>query len=207
MIKEAIVKGEIDRIEGLIKNSLNDGRAPNDILKEMISGMEVVGKKFEKKEYYVPETLLSAYAMQRGLDILKPLLAYEKAEVHGRIVIGTVEGDVHDIGKNLVAMFLEGAGFEVHNLGRDVPVSAFVDKAKEVRADIVGLSAMMSTTMEKMGEIIREFEAQGLRDGIAFIVGGAAVTEEFAKEIGADGYASDATNAVRLCERLMEGKR
>jgi methylmalonyl-CoA mutase cobalamin-binding domain/chain len=134
-------------------------------------------------------------------------LPIEKAGVQGKIIIGTVEGDVHDIGKNLVAMFEEGAGFEVHNLGRDVPTSEFVAKARELEPHIVGLSAMMSTSMEKMGEVIEEFEKNGLRDRVAFMIGGAAVTEEFAKEIGADGYAEDATKAVRLCERLMRERK
>lgn len=168
--------------------------------------MEVVGEKFEKKEYYVPETLLSAYAMQKGLDILKPLLKYKKSQATGRVVIGTVEGDVHDIGKNLVAMFLEGAGFEVYNLGRDVPASKFVEKAKEVDADIVGLSAMMTTTVEEMRRVIKEFDKQGMRNGIAFIIGGAATTEEFAREIGADGYGMDARKAILLCEKIMREK-
>lgn len=206
MIKEAVIKGDIDNIETLIKNSLANGAEPDELLKELISGMEVVGEKFEKKEYYVPETLLSAYAMQKGLDILKPLLKYKKSQATGRVVIGTVEGDVHDIGKNLVAMFLEGAGFEVYNLGRDVPASKFVEKAKEVDADIVGLSAMMTTTVEEMRRVIKEFDKQGMRNGIAFIIGGAATTEEFAREIGADGYGMDARKAILLCEKIMREK-
>jgi 5-methyltetrahydrofolate--homocysteine methyltransferase len=206
VIKEAVIKGDIDNIETLIKNSLANGAEPDELLKELISGMEVVGEKFEKKEYYVPETLLSAYAMQKGLDILKPLLKYKKSQATGRVVIGTVEGDVHDIGKNLVAMFLEGAGFEVYNLGRDVPASKFVEKAKEVDADIVGLSAMMTTTVEEMRRVIKEFDKQGMRNGIAFIIGGAATTEEFAREIGADGYGMDARKAILLCEKIMREK-
>jgi 5-methyltetrahydrofolate--homocysteine methyltransferase len=203
VIKEAVINGDIDSIEGIIQESLDNGAKPNDVLGEMIAGMEVVGEKFECKEYYVPETLLSAHAMQRGLDLLRPLLPYEKADTKGLIIIGTVEGDVHDIGKNLVAMFEEGAGFEVHNLGRDVPASEFVEKAKELRPDIVGLSAMMSTSMMEMKEVIGEFEKEGLRDDVLFIIGGAAVTEEFAREIGADGYAEDAAKTIRLCEKLM----
>jgi 5-methyltetrahydrofolate--homocysteine methyltransferase len=207
VIKEAIINGDINEIEGMVEHSLKNGIEANDILKELIAGMEVVGDKFEKKEYYVPEVLLSAHAMQKGLNMLRPLLAYEKVKVQGKIIIGTVEGDVHDIGKNLVAMFLEGAGFQVHNLGRDVPTSLFVEKAREIEPDIVGLSAMMSTSMEKMQEVIEEFEQKKLRKKVAFIIGGAAVTEEFAKEIGADGYAEDARKAVRLCEKLMRERR
>jgi 5-methyltetrahydrofolate--homocysteine methyltransferase len=203
VIKEAVINGDIDSIEGIIQESLDNGTEPNDVLGEMIAGMEVVGEKFECKEYYVPETLLSAHAMQKGLDLLRPLLPYEKADTKGLIIIGTVEGDVHDIGKNLVAMFEEGAGFEVHNLGRDVPASEFVEKAKELRPDIVGLSAMMSTSMENMRDVIEAFKKDGLRDSVSFIIGGAAVTEEFAREIGADGYAEDAAKTIRLCEKLM----
>ncbi|MEE8403299.1 MAG: corrinoid protein [Candidatus Hydrothermarchaeaceae archaeon] len=207
MIKETIINGEIDEIESAIKKLLEGGTEPDDILKDLVAGMRVVGEKFEKKEYYVPEVLLSAHAMQKGLDMLRPLLPIEKANIQGTIIIGTVEGDVHDIGKNLVAMFIEGAGFQVHNLGRDVPISLFVEKAKEIKPDIVGLSAMMSTSMEKMQEIIEEFERNNLRDKVAFMIGGAAVTEDFVKEIGADGYAEDATKAVRLCERLMKARK
>ena len=207
MIKEAVIEGDIDEIEGLIQDSLDNGAEPDDVLGEMIAGMEVVGEKFECKEYYVPETLLSAHAMQKGLDILRPLLPIEKADVQGKIIIGTVEGDVHDIGKNLVAMFEEGAGFNVTNLGRDVPTSEFVEKAREIEPDIVGLSAMMSTSMENMRDVIEAFEKEGLREKVMFIIGGAAPTEEFAREIGADGYAEDAAKAVRLCERLMRERK
>ncbi len=207
MIKEAIINGEIDKIESAVRDSLDIGTEPNDILDEMIAGMEVVGERFENKEYYVPETLLSAHAMQKGLDLLRPLLPYEKADTKGLIIIGTVEGDVHDIGKNLVAMFEEGAGFEVHNLGRDVPASEFVEKAKELRPDIVGLSAMMSTSMENMRDVIEAFKKDGLRDSVSFIIGGAAVTEEFAREIGADGYAEDASKCIKLCEKLMSERK
>lgn len=207
MIKRAIIDGEIDKIEGMIKKSLKRGTEPNDILRDLIAAMDVVGEKFEKKEYYVPEVLLSAHAMQRGLDLLRPLLSIEKAEVRGKIIIGTVEGDIHDIGKNLVAMFLEGAGFQVHNLGRDVPTSVFVEKAQEIEPDIVGLSAMISTSMETMQEIIEDFKQKKLRERVAFVIGGAAVTEDFAKEIGADGYAEDPKKAVRLCEKLMRERR
>lgn len=207
MIKEAIIDGDIDNIEEVIKESLDGGAEPDAVLGEMIAGMGVVGEKFEKKEYYVPETLLSAHAMQKGLDLLRPLLPIDKANVQGRVIVGTVEGDIHDIGKNLVSMFIEGAGFEVHNLGRDVPTSEFVEKARELEPDVVCLSAMMSTSMEKMGEVIEEFKKHGLRDKVVFMIGGAAVTEDFAKEIGADGYADDAAKAVRLCVRLMKEKK
>ncbi len=201
-ISEAVIKGQIDQIEDLVKGRLDNGTAPGDILKSMLDGMAVVSEKFETKEYYVPETLLSAHAMQRGLDLLKPHLEIEKAETKGRVLIGTVEGDIHDIGKNLVAMFLEGAGFHVLNLGRDVPTEEFIEKAREFKPHIIGLSAMMSTTMETMGKVIERFKEEGLADHI-FIIGGAATTDDFRQEIGAHGHAPDAAKAVKLCERLM----
>ncbi len=205
-VAQAVVKGKVNEIEELVKRELSNGKHPNEVLKELIAGMEVVGELFERREYYVPETLLSAYAMQKALDLLKPLLAYETVDVKGRVVIGTVQGDVHDIGKNLVAMFLEGAGFEVHNLGRDVSPEQFLEKAEEVKADIVAMSAMLSTTVLNMGTVIEHFKKAGVRDKYLFIIGGAAATEEFARRIGADGYAEDAAKAVRLCEKLMRRK-
>ncbi len=208
-IKKAIIEGKIFEIEELINRALENGTSADEILKEMISGMEVVSDLFEQKVYYVPETLLSAHAMQRGLDIIRPLLSYDKVEVRGRVLLGTVAGDVHDIGKNLVAMFLEGAGFEVKNLGRDVPTQVFVEETRRYKPDILGLSAMMSTTIVKMREVIEALEEAGLRDDVLVIIGGAAASESYAREIGADGYASDAAKAVKLCERLMKerGKR
>ncbi|MFQ6136568.1 MAG: B12-binding domain-containing protein [Candidatus Hydrothermarchaeales archaeon] len=206
MILDAVVNGEIDDIGEMVRGALNNGTNADHILEDMIRGMDIVGEKFESKEYYVPEVLLSAHAMQRGLEILRPHLAVEKLKVHGKVVIGTVEGDVHDIGKNLVAMFLEGAGFEVHNLGRDIPTPVYVEKTIEVEPDIVGLSAMMSTTMEKMREIIEELGRRGIREKVLIIAGGASITQDFADEIGADGYAPNASKAVKLCEKLMREK-
>ncbi|MFQ6050098.1 MAG: corrinoid protein [Candidatus Hydrothermarchaeota archaeon] len=204
MLREAIVEGKINEIEEIIRDLLKSEN-PNSILKEMIKAMEIVGDLFEKKEYYVPEVLLSAHTMQKGLNILKPHLVVEEVNVPGKVLIGSVEGDVHDIGKNLVAMFLEGSGFEVHDLGRDVPISKFIEKTKEIEPDILALSALMTTTMEKMRETIERLRKEGLREKVKVIVGGASVTEEFAKEIGADGYAEDAVKAVSLCEKLMKG--
>ncbi len=206
-ISEAVVKGKVNEIEELVNNALSNGDSPNNILKELIAGMDVVADLFERHEYYVPETLLSAYAMQKALDILKPLLVYDTVEAKGKVIIGTVQGDVHDIGKNLVAMFLEGAGFEVHNLGRDITAEVFLEKALELKPDIVAMSAMLSTTVIKMGEVIEEFEKVGVRKDYYFVIGGAAASDDFAKRIGADGYAKDATKAVRLCEALMKRKK
>jgi len=205
-IKHAVVKGEIEKVERLVRDALKK-RGSKDILAELLEGMGVVGEKFERKEYFVPETLLSAHAMQKGIEILKPHLDIGRAEAKGKVIIGTVEGDIHDIGKNLVSMFLEGAGFEVHNLGRDVPTKVFLEKAKELKPDIVALSALLTTTIEKMQEVIKEISANGLNSKFKIIVGGAALSREAAKEIGADGYAEDAAKAVRLCEELMKKQR
>ncbi len=207
MIKKAVIEGDIDGIEGLIGSAMSSGREAEDILAELIEGMGVVGEKFEKKEYYVPETLLSAYAMQKGLDLLKPHLSVKKTSAKGRVLIGSVEGDVHDIGLNLVAMFLEGAGFEVINLGRDVATPTFIAKAKELEPDILALSAMMSTTMEKMREVVEEFAEANIKWSKFVVVGGASTTQEFASRMGVNGYALDAQKAVRLCERLMRVKK
>jgi len=207
VIKKAVIEGDIDGIAGLVKGALDSGRQAEEVLKELIGGMAVVGEKFERREYYVPETLLSAYAMQKGLDLLKPHLSIKEASAKGRVLMGAVEGDVHDIGLNLVAMFLAGAGFEVTNLGRDVSTPTFISKAKELEPDIIALSAMLSTTMEKMKEVVEEFGRAGIRKGKLVVVGGASTTKDFASRIGADGHAKDAQKAVRLCEELMREKR
>ncbi len=205
-IEDAVVRGEIGRIDALMKLAL-EKRSADDILKELIRGMDEVGDRYERREYFVPEVLLSAHTMQKALEMLRPKLAMGLGRHKGKVMIGSVEGDVHDIGKNLVVMFLEGAGFEVHNLGRDVPIKVFVEKAKELKPDVVALSAMMSTTVEKMREVLEEFERQGLRDGVRFVVGGAAVSDNYSARIGANGYASDAKKAVRLFEQIMEEMR
>jgi len=205
-IRSAIIEGKMDEIEMLVRQALDQGRDAKDILREMVSGMDEVGERFERKEYYVPETLLSAHTMMLGLELLRPKLSVEKARAPGKVLIGAVESDIHDIGLNLVVMFLEAAGFEIHNLGRDVPTEVFLKKAEEIDPDIVGLSAMMSTTALKLREVIEEFERRGLKDGRYFVVGGAAVSEEYAREIGADAYAPDAKKAVKVFEELMERK-
>jgi methylmalonyl-CoA mutase cobalamin-binding domain/chain len=205
-IREAIINGEMEEIVPLVKEALDTERVADSILREMIGGMEEVGERFERKEYYVPETLLSAHTMKLGLELLRPHLSIDKVNAHGRVLVGAVESDIHDIGLNLVAMFLEAAGFEIHNLGRDVPTRVFLEKASELKPDIVGLSAMMSTTMLKMKEVIQEFEKAGMRNGIYFVVGGTAVSEEFMEEIGADAYASDAKKALMVFEELIGGR-
>jgi methylmalonyl-CoA mutase cobalamin-binding domain/chain len=202
-IKTAIIEGKMKGIIPLIEADLKKGIKADIILKHMIEGMEDVGDLFEKKEYYVPETLLSAHTMKLGLELLRPLLTFEKGKDQGKVIIGVVESDIHDIGLNLVAMFLEAAGFEIHNLGRDVPTTVFLEKAEEIQPDIIGLSAMMSTTALRLKEVIKELKTRN-KNEVYFVVGGAALSDEFAREIGANGYASDAKKAIRVFEELME---
>jgi 5-methyltetrahydrofolate--homocysteine methyltransferase len=167
--------------------------------------MDVVGEKFRRNEYYVPQVLLSARAMYAGLDLLKPLITASASggDYHGVVVIGTAQGDLHDIGKNLVAMMLEGAGFKVHNLGRDVAPEKFVAGVEEHGATIVGISALMTTTMPAMKRTIDALVKAGLRERVKVMVGGAPVSQAFADEIGADGYAKDSTLAVVRAKQLM----
>jgi methylmalonyl-CoA mutase cobalamin-binding domain/chain len=202
-IKTAIIEGKMNGIIPLIEADLKKGIKADIILRQMIEGMEDVGDLFEKKEYYVPETLLSAHTMKLGLELLRPLLTFEKGKDQGKVIIGVVESDIHDIGLNLVAMFLEAAGFEIHNLGRDVPTTVFLEKAEEIQPDIIGLSAMMSTTALRLKEVIKELKTRN-KNEVYFVVGGAALSDEFAREIGANGYASDAKKAIRVFEELME---
>jgi 5-methyltetrahydrofolate--homocysteine methyltransferase len=166
--------------------------------KGLVPAMAEVGRLFEEGEYFVPEMLIAARAMQGGLNLLKPLLISEKVEPVGKVVIGTVKGDLHDIGKNLVAIMMEGAGFEIVDLGTDVPVEKFVSEVKEKKADILAMSALLTTTMTTMPTVITALKDAGIRDGVKVMVGGAPVTQEFAAQIGADGYSQDASQAARL---------
>jgi len=203
-IYDHIIDGKVDLIETDVQNALDAGIPPGVILNEsMVSAMDEVGALFEAGEYFVPEMLIAAHTMQTGLAILKPLLIEGGVEPSGSIVIGTVQGDLHDIGKNLVAMMLEGGGFEVFDLGTDVSPDAFLEAIREHSPNLVGLSALLTTTMQKMRETISVIEESGLRDQVKIIVGGAPVTEAFAKEIGAEGYASDASKAVSLAKDLV----
>ncbi len=201
----ALILGDNKTVKALTEEGLAEGADPKQIIfKGMIPGMDVVGEKFRRNEYYVPQVLLSARAMYAGLDLLKPLItASETKEYLGTVVIGTAQGDLHDIGKNLVAMMLEGAGFEVHNLGRDVAPEQFVEAAKEKGANIVGISALMTTTMPGMKRTIDAFEKAGARDKVKVMIGGAPVSQAYADEIQADGYAKDSTKAVLKAKELV----
>lgn len=203
-IYDHIIDGKLDLIEADVLDALDAEIPPEAILNEgMVTAMDEVGALFEAGEYFVPEMLIAAHTMQTGLAILKPLLIEGGVEPSGSIVIGTVQGDLHDIGKNLVAMMLEGGGFEVFDLGTDVSPDAFLEAIREHSPNLVGLSALLTTTMQKMRETISVIEEAGFRDRVKIMVGGAPVTEAFAKDIGAEGYAPDASKAVSLAKDLV----
>ena len=202
----ALILGDKDTVFAKTQEGLALSIKPTDLIfKGLIPGMDVVGEKFRRNEYYVPQVLLSARAMYAGLDILKPLITASgsASESLGTVVIGTAQGDLHDIGKNLVAMMLEGAGFKVFNLGRDVAPEKFVAAVQEHSADIVGISALMTTTMPAMKRTIDALSKAALRERVKVMIGGAPVSQAFADEIGADGYAKDSTLAVIKAKELM----
>jgi len=204
-IYEYTVTGNAPKVKELTQQALAEGVAPGEIItKYLIPAMGEVGDRFERNEFYVPELLIAARAMQAGLAILKPLLADSDLKSVGKVVIGTVKGDLHDIGKNLVSMMLQGAGFEIVDLGVDVPPDKFVDAIKTNKADVVALSALLTTTMPAMKTTIDALKAAGLRDKVRVIIGGAPVTQRYADEIGADGYAPDANSAVRKTKQLLK---
>ena len=202
----ALILGDKDTVARKTREGLDLAMDPKDLIfRGLIPGMDVVGEKFRRNEYYVPQVLLSARAMYAGLDLLKPLItaAAKPDDYHGVVVIGTAQGDLHDIGKNLVAMMLEGSGFKVVNLGRDVAPEKFVTAVEEHRATIVGISALMTTTMPAMKRTIDALVKAGLRERVKVMVGGAPVSQAFADEIGADGYAKDSTLAVVRAKALI----
>jgi 5-methyltetrahydrofolate--homocysteine methyltransferase len=205
-IFEAILEGQQKKAIEKVNQALAENVDPSVILNEgMVKAMAEVGRLFEEGEYFVPEMLIAARAMQSGLAILKPHLAQADVKSSGKVVAGTVKGDLHDIGKNLVAMMLEGAAFEIVDLGSDVSPDKFVEAVRSSGADIVAMSALLTTTMPNMKTTIEALEAAGLRDKVKVIVGGAPLTPEYAKQIGADGYAADASRAVALAKSLIEG--
>ena len=201
---DAIMNGDAAGATAMVNQALNEGLPAAQILNEgMIKAMEHVGKLFEEGEYFVPEMLIAARAMQAGLSVLKPHLAQAEVKSAGRVVAGTVKGDLHDIGKNLVCMLLEGAGFEIIDLGTDVAPEKFVQVVLEGRADIIALSALLTTTMPNMKVTIEALKSAGLRDNVKVMIGGAPVTQAYAEQIGADGYAPDASRAVALAKSLV----
>ena len=203
-IKDAVVDGETDEIEELVQQAIDEGIDPNVIINEgLIGGMDIVAPLFRDGEMFVPEVMESADCMKIGTNLLKPLLGEEGMETKGTVVIGTIDGDLHDIGKNLVVLMLESNGYEVIDLGIDVPAEDFANAVIEHKPNIVGLSSMLTTTMMQMDTTIKCLEEKGLRDQVKVIVGGAPITQEFADEVHADGFSKDASACVLLCDSIM----
>ena len=201
-LKNAVIKGDQNTAKDVTAQALKDGMGPEKILNDgLIAGMNVVGAAFKKNEMYVPEVLIAARAMKTAMEILEPKLVEAGVKPLGTVIMGTVQGDLHDIGKNLVMMMLKGAGFNVIDLGTDVPPESFVQAAKENDAQMVGLSALLTTTMPMMEKTVTAFKQAGLKATI--IIGGAPVTQDYANKIGASGYAADAASAVDVVKKLM----
>jgi 5-methyltetrahydrofolate--homocysteine methyltransferase len=207
-IYDGILEGDSQTVKENVQAALDAGVAPGTILNEgMIAAMKEVGNRFEIGDYFVPEMLIAARAMKDGLAILKPRLAGENIPTAGKIIIGTVKGDLHDIGKNLVGMMMEGAGFEVCDLGTDVTPEKYVETVRAMGGNgpvLLGMSALLTTTMPNMKTTIEALKSAGLRDNVKVIIGGAPITDSYAKQIGADGYAPDASRAVSTAESLLK---
>ena len=204
-MQECVINGEKEEVEALVRQALAEKLPAEEILNAgLIAAMKEVGARFEAGDFYVPEMLVAARAMQSGLAILKPQLLQSGVKSAGKVVIGTVKGDLHDIGKNLVAMMLEGAGYEIIDLGTDVSPEKFANAVKDNKADIVGMSAILTTTMSNMKTVVTALKEAGIREQVKVMIGGAPVTEDYAKEIEADGYAPDASRAVALAKSLVE---
>jgi len=204
IIYKNVIAGQAQEVEQGVQGALDQGIEADVVLNEsLIPAMGEVGKRFEEGEFFVPEMLISARAMKAGLAILKPYLVDSGVESAGIVAIGTVQGDLHDIGKNLVAVMLEGAGFEVRDLGVDVPPEAFVDAASE-GAQVIGLSALLTTTMPKMEQTIQALREANVLNKVSVIIGGAPVTESYAQQIGADAFAPDASSATRVVRQLID---
>lgn len=204
-LSNAVMEGNIDAASELIQKALEKGINAQKVYKEgLVPGMEAVGKKMQSGEYFIPEVLLAGQVMKQALEIIRPsLIQAGPQQSMGKVVMGSVQGDLHDIGKNLVIAMLEGAGFEVIDLGVDVSSDKFITTVKETNADILGLSALLSVTMLKMSDVVRSLKEAGLRKDVKVIIGGACVTKGFADEIGADGYALDGGGAVELSKNLL----
>ena len=205
-ISTAVIEGDLDEIVDLTEDALDEDLSAEQILNEgLMAGMDYVGVQFKAGDMFVPEVLRSARAMQAAMKILKPLLAESGVPRAGKVLLGTVKGDLHDIGKNLVAMMCEGAGFEVKDIGKDIDPDGFVAAVKEYEPDVVGMSALLTTTMRSMGHTINALEEAGLRDKIKVMIGGAPVTQDFADQIKADGYAPNAAAAAELAKAFVAG--
>lgn len=202
-LADALIKGDRNTVVELTKNALTEGVAPKDVLEEgLIAGMNVIGKRFKANEVYVPEVLIAARAMKGGMEVLQPELAKAGVKPIGTVVLGTVKGDLHDIGKNLVGMMLIGGGLEVVDIGTDVPAEKFVEACKANGAQVCAMSALLTTTMPQMAEVVKAVKDAGGQ--VRTIIGGAPVTQSYCDEIGADGYAPDAASAVDIVKTLLE---
>ena len=203
-LNEGVIKGDGSVVQAEVNKALSEGAKARDILaKGLIGGMSVVGERFGAGDMFLPEVLMSAHAMHQGLDIVRPLLSKSDEKALGSVVIGTVEGDIHDIGKRIVGFMLEGNGYEVTDLGTNVKAEAFVQAIEEHKPDILGMSALLTTTMPNMGKTIDLLKEKGLRGEVKVVVGGAPINEEYARSIGADGYAPEAGSAVELVKKLL----
>lgn len=204
-LSTAVINGEKDDAVNLTQRAIDQGLAAQHILDNgLMPGMNYVGVEFKAGRMFVPEVLRSARAMLTAMDLLKPLLAETKAKMSGKLLLGTVKGDMHDIGKNLVGMMCQGAGFEVKDLGVDISPTAFVEAIKAYEPDVVGMSALLTTTMRAMEQIVKTLQEAGVRDKVKIMVGGAPVTQNFADSIGADGYATNAAAAADLAKKLVD---
>jgi 5-methyltetrahydrofolate--homocysteine methyltransferase len=205
-IKNSLINLDIDKTLELVKKAIDQGFKPLDIINTMAEGMKVIGDMFERGEYFISDLIVASEIFKEVMKILEPLIMKEKEVMKpiGRVVIGTIEGDIHDIGKNLVATMLRVNGFEVIDLGVDVSPQKFVEAVKQYNPDIVGMSALLTSTMMNMRKVIETLEKEGLRDKVKVIIGGAPITEEFAKRIGVDAYGENAIVAVDICKRLVE---
>ncbi len=205
-ISELLQKGKAKDVKTLVQQAIDEGVPAQQILEEgLLSGMSVIGEKFKNNEVFVPEVLVAARAMNKGAELLKPLLAEEGVKATGKVCIGTVKGDLHDIGKNLVKMMLEGKGLEVIDLGTDVSPEAFVETAREQNCQIICLSALLTTTMGVMADVVKAAQDAGIRDNVKIMIGGAPVTDEFCQRIGADAYTADAATAADVAVGYCAG--
>lgn len=203
-IQNCVLDGELDEIKDLVQKAVDEGIEPTAIINDgLIGGMNIVAPLFKSGEMFVPEVMESADTMNEGMQVVKPLITDADMPTKGKVIIGTVNGDLHDIGKNLVVLMMESRGYTVVDLGVDVKEDQFVQAIKEHKPDIVGMSSLLTTTMMKIDDTIKEINSAGVRDQVKIIIGGAPISQEFADDIGADGYSEDASTAVELCDRMM----
>jgi 5-methyltetrahydrofolate--homocysteine methyltransferase len=203
-LAQIVINGDFGGVKSLTQKMIDEGVSPLEIINQgLMAGMNVVGVRFKAGDMYVPEVMMSAKAMSMGIELVKPLIADKDMPTAGKVLIGTVKGDLHDIGKKLVVMMMESAGFEIIDLGVDIDSATFVKAVKEHKPQVIGMSALLTTTMLSMKDTIEALKKEGLRDSVKVIIGGAPITQGFADQIGADGYAPDAAAATELCRRLI----